>query len=459
MSPMSPAFFLCYRREYAGYATALSAALTQRYGRRRVFMDITALPLAQNWREVVAAKLDRSTHVLALVGPQWMDGVGINGRRDGQLDPVVFELTRAFKRELTVLPVLLDGQRLPEARTLPPVLRRFAELNAAHIRSESADHDIAQLVRRLPNPWLGRIIAAVVLVLAVLLWFLVPGPPETRHTNVVVTKSTDPCSFVSTDDLAEFGHVQLMPEYGYFAGCTATIQAGGETPVDVRIELDVPQYSGQTFAGTVETRGKLVIAREPCVDECRTTLQMADGPRVVLQVRDGDASLRQKVAGRATETATRVLEARPLSERPPFPEHSMGRVMACDLLTADEIRPRVDVPEPKQTPGFGDWTCAWGKRPTTVIGIGYDRVTPNEIRAEGSEQLAARKVYVVSRIEPDGRRACQVNIPGIGFTSRTDDPRVEVVQLLVRGADSRSVEQMCSYARALAEVVVPRLPR
>lgn len=186
---------------------------------------------------------------------------------------------------------------------------------------------------------------------------------------------------------------------------------------------------------------------------------MADGPRVVLQVRDGDASLRQKVAGRAIETATRVLEAGPLSERLPFPENSMGRVIAWDLLTADEIRSRTDVPEPKQTPGFGDWTCAWGKLPTTVIGIGYHRAMPNEIRDEGSEQLAGRKVYVVSRIRPDDRPACQVNIPSIGFTSRTDEPRVEVVQLLVHGADSRTVEQMCSYARALAEVVVPRLPR
>ncbi len=105
------------------------------------------------------------------------------------------------------------------------------------------------------------------------LWFLSPPTPETRHTNAVVTKTTDPWSFVSSDDLDEFGRVLLTPGYGYFAGCTATIQAGGETPVDVRIELDVPQYSGQPFAGTVETRGKLVIAREPCVDECRTTLR------------------------------------------------------------------------------------------------------------------------------------------------------------------------------------------
>jgi hypothetical protein len=87
------------------------------------------------------------------------------------------------------------------------------------------------------------------------------------------------------------------------------------------------------------------------------------------------------------------------------------------------------------------------------------RTTPNEIRDEGSEQIATRKVYVVSRIQPGGRPACQVNIPSIRFTSRTNEPRVEVAQLLVHGADSRPVEQMCSYARALAKVVVPRLPR
>jgi hypothetical protein len=70
-----PGFFLCYRRTDAGWAAALYGALVKVHGPGRVFKDITSLPLAADWRQAVTGGLDRTTHVLALVGPQWMDGV------------------------------------------------------------------------------------------------------------------------------------------------------------------------------------------------------------------------------------------------------------------------------------------------------------------------------------------------------------------------------------------------
>jgi hypothetical protein len=92
-----PSFFVCYRREDAGYAAALSRALAERHGPDRVFKDITSLPLAHDWRSEVAAAIGRSTHVLVLIGPNWMAGVDQRGLRDGQPDPIVFELVEASR--------------------------------------------------------------------------------------------------------------------------------------------------------------------------------------------------------------------------------------------------------------------------------------------------------------------------------------------------------------------------
>jgi hypothetical protein len=147
-----PSFFVCYRREDAGYAAALSRALAEQHGPDRVFKDITSLPLAHDWRSEVAAAIGRSTHVLALIGPDWMAGVDQQGLRDGQPDPIVFELVEASRAGRAVVPVLLAGQRMPPAHRLPAPLRWLASLHSAHIRTESADTDIADLVYRLPQP-------------------------------------------------------------------------------------------------------------------------------------------------------------------------------------------------------------------------------------------------------------------------------------------------------------------
>jgi hypothetical protein len=148
-APAPATFFICYRREDAGYAAALSRALAERHGADRVFKDITSLALAQDWRAEVAAAIGRSTHVLTLVGPSWMVGVDASGRRNGRPDPVAFELAEAFRLGRTVVPVLLGGYGIPPAHRLPQALQRLPDLNAAYIRTESADADIAHLVDRL----------------------------------------------------------------------------------------------------------------------------------------------------------------------------------------------------------------------------------------------------------------------------------------------------------------------
>jgi len=150
MTPVAPTFFVSYRREDAGYAEALRVALAARYGVERVFKDVDSMALGSSWKQQVRGALDRSTHVLALVGEGWMQGVDESGRVDGHTDPVVFELDEAFRRNLVVVPVLVGGREMPDADELPSALRAhdFWYLNAAPIRAESPGLDIAALVGR-----------------------------------------------------------------------------------------------------------------------------------------------------------------------------------------------------------------------------------------------------------------------------------------------------------------------
>jgi len=308
--------FLSYRRDDTRLmAGRLFDRLAERFGKANVFMDVNSIEPGIDFGEAIERAVAGCDVLLALIGRTWLSSMDEHGQRrfDDPADLVLLEIKSALDRDIRVIPVLVDGAVAPRRQDLPGILAPLARRNAIRLDHETFRTDMGPLMEVLdqavgPNsahpdvpqpqpPWFRRpwlIATAAALVVAIVVTSVII---KTRHATPSVAEATDPCSFVSTDDLTEFGRALLLPEYGYFAGCNATIQAGGETPVDVRVELDVPQLSGQPFDGTFETRGDLVIAREECVEECRTTLQRAEGPRLVLQVRNGDAGLRQRLAG------------------------------------------------------------------------------------------------------------------------------------------------------------------
>jgi hypothetical protein len=193
MAVVAPVFFLSYRREDAGYAEALRVALAARFGADRVFKDVDSMPLGASWKDQVTGALDRSTHVLVLIGDGWMDGVDDRGRVGEHADPVVFELEQAFRRKLSVIPILVGGREMPAPEELPAALHRhdLLSLNAAHIRAESPGSDIQDLGERFaeqdqrspvartglrrwsatPRLILVGVIAALVLVGGAVFWF------------------------------------------------------------------------------------------------------------------------------------------------------------------------------------------------------------------------------------------------------------------------------------------------
>ena len=156
-SPVPPTFFVCYRREDAGYAAALTHALAQRHGRDRVFKDITSLPMGRDWHSEVVAAIGRSTHVLALVGPSWMAGVDPHGVRNGQLDPIVFELTEATAggtaSSCRSCSAANGCRRRTTCRTRCTACPTSTRPTSA---TESADTDVTMLVDRLSEPYSGR---------------------------------------------------------------------------------------------------------------------------------------------------------------------------------------------------------------------------------------------------------------------------------------------------------------
>lgn len=74
--------------------------------------------------------------LIAIVGDKWLGPLAQGKLRImNEADPVRVELETALKREITVLPVLLDGAAMPDPAELPESIRDFAYRNALEVES------------------------------------------------------------------------------------------------------------------------------------------------------------------------------------------------------------------------------------------------------------------------------------------------------------------------------------
>ncbi len=78
--------------------------------------------------------------LLAVIGPHWLAAEGDAGRRlDDPQDWVRLEIEAALKRGVRVIPVQIDGARMPAAAELPPSLRDLVRRQAVVLSPASLD--------------------------------------------------------------------------------------------------------------------------------------------------------------------------------------------------------------------------------------------------------------------------------------------------------------------------------
>lgn len=137
-----PSITISYRREDAAAdAGRIYDRLVRHYGKASVFMDVTAIPYAMNYRTSIDDALRDTDVVIAIVGPRWRGGDGTQSRIMQANDPVRIEIETAMAMGKIVLPVLVNGATMPEPADLPPSMEAFHFLNAAPVDS-GRDFDV-----------------------------------------------------------------------------------------------------------------------------------------------------------------------------------------------------------------------------------------------------------------------------------------------------------------------------
>jgi hypothetical protein len=154
---MPPRIFISYRRDdAAGDAGRLADHLNRRFGKDRVFLDVDTIDPGADFVQVLHNSLEQTAAVLIVIGPRWTSVSGTDGTRrlDSPNDFVRLEVEAALGRTIPVVPVLVQGARMPRAEDLPAPLAALATRQAVTLDYAEFHDDADRLCDRLA-PMIG----------------------------------------------------------------------------------------------------------------------------------------------------------------------------------------------------------------------------------------------------------------------------------------------------------------
>ena len=145
-----PGIFISYRREdTSGEAGRLAADFGERFGRSNVFFDID-MGAGIDFEERIHRALETCHVTLVLIGNRWLTVALPDGKRriDHEGDYVRREIAQALGRpDVAVVPVLVEGARMPSADELPAEISSLAKINAFELSNKRWAYDTGQLAR------------------------------------------------------------------------------------------------------------------------------------------------------------------------------------------------------------------------------------------------------------------------------------------------------------------------
>ncbi len=151
--------FISYRRDDSGgVVDPLYTRLSGRFGKDRVFRDVSAIPLGVDYEKHIQGVLKDCSILLAVIGPRWLAAEDAKGKRrlDNPTDMVRLEIETALKRSILVIPLLVNGAEMPSEDELPKGIKPLKKRNGKAIGSDlDTDMGYTQLVdeitQKLPD--------------------------------------------------------------------------------------------------------------------------------------------------------------------------------------------------------------------------------------------------------------------------------------------------------------------
>jgi hypothetical protein len=138
--------FVAYRRADApGHAGRVGERLISYFGHGQVFKDVETLQLGATIPDVVREMLQRAFAMVVIIGPGWVTDARLQDPEDLHRE----EIRTALERGLHIVPVLVNGARVPHRDELPEDIRPVMDRLALEVSDARWDYDIGRLTENL----------------------------------------------------------------------------------------------------------------------------------------------------------------------------------------------------------------------------------------------------------------------------------------------------------------------
>ena len=116
-----------------------------------MFFDVDAIPPGRDFVDVLSDRVGKCDALIAVIGRHWVAGGDGDKRRrlDDPNDFVRIEIEAALRRDVPVIPVLVDGAGMPQAADLPDSLKNLTRRQAVEISLTRFDSDAERLTEAL----------------------------------------------------------------------------------------------------------------------------------------------------------------------------------------------------------------------------------------------------------------------------------------------------------------------
>ncbi|MDP3688630.1 MAG: PASTA domain-containing protein [Sulfurimicrobium sp.] len=147
-----PGIFISYRREdTAGHAGRIFDRLREKFGLDKVFMDVAGIEPGVDFVEAIDRAVGSCDVLLVIIGKKWLTCTDASGKKrlDDPKDFIRLETATALRRDIRVIPVLVQDAAMPGEGDLPDDLKKLARRQATEINDTHWDTDTGQLVETL----------------------------------------------------------------------------------------------------------------------------------------------------------------------------------------------------------------------------------------------------------------------------------------------------------------------
>lgn len=140
--------FVSYRRQDAsGEAGRLVDHLQEVFGDDSVFLDVETIEAGLDFIQAIEKALSSCKVLIAMIGPHWANMKDPQGnlRLFNKDDFIRIEISAALKRDIRVIPVLVNGAMMPNPEDLPEDLQALTRRHAQELSSSRWKYDSDQL--------------------------------------------------------------------------------------------------------------------------------------------------------------------------------------------------------------------------------------------------------------------------------------------------------------------------